>query len=73
MPYQLQVPPVAEETLLAATEEGLEDAGATDEVADDDGADDERGAALELALLLAPLKCVAKREVALMPLVLLIR
>ena len=72
MPYQLQVPPVAtDEGVL----ERLDELGATD-----DGAT-ELGAALErillatlLALLLAvPLKLVANLEVALIPLVLLIR
>ena len=77
MPYQLQVPPVAtDEGVL----ERLDELGATDDGAADDGAT-ELGATLErillatlLALLLAvPLKLVANLDVALIPLVLLMR
>ena len=72
MPYQLQVPPVAAGELLLAMEDGVDEA--IDE-AIDEGIDDELGAMLDLLELLptVPLKCVASFEVALMPLVLLIR
>ncbi len=72
MPYQLQVPPVAtDEGVL----ERLDELGATDDGAVELGATLERILlATLLALLLAvPLKLVANLDVALMPLVLLIR
>ena len=64
MPYQLQVPPLASDDAVL---ERLDELGATDEGAD------ELGATLERALLVVPVKCVANLELALIPLVLLIR
>ncbi len=72
MPYQLQVPPVATDDGVL---ERLDELGATDDGATELGATLERILlATLLALLLAvPLKLVANLDVALMPLVLLIR
>ena len=72
MPYQLQVPPFASDD---AALERLDELGATDEGIDELGATLERTLlTVLLALLLAtPLKLVANLDVALIPLVLLIR
>ena len=72
MPYQLQVPPFANDD---AALERLDELGATDEGTDELGATLERTllTVLLALLLVTPLKLVANLDVALIPLVLLIR